>query len=223
MTTPLTLTSIGRKAFMASTGLILLLFVISHLMGNLLIFLGPDALNAYALKLRHLGAGLWFARGVLLAAVVVHSVTSIQLSLENRAARPIRYGRYQTAEATLSSRTMLLSGLLVLAYLVYHLLHFTFQTAHPEVAHLTEAQGHHDVYRMVVVSFQQPPISLVYIVAMALLFSHLRHGIASAFQSLGVNNERTLAAVECVGAILSWALFLGYSAIPIAVLSGIVK
>ncbi len=223
MTMRLMHSSIGRKTLMAFTGLILVFFVMGHLMGNLFIFLGPEALNAYALKLRHLGAGLWLVRGFLLLAVLVHIVTSIQLTSENRAARPVRYQRYHTAKATLPSRTMILSGLLLLAYIAYHLLHFTFQTAHPEVAHLTTPQGHHDVYRMVVLSFQQPSISFAYIAAMVLLFFHLRHGIASSVQSLGLNNERTLAIVERIGAGLSWALLLGYISIPLAVLCGILQ
>ena len=208
---------------MALTGLILLGFVILHLAGNLLVYQGPEALNAYAKKLRDLGPLLWVARAGLLATVSVHFWLAIVLTKENRAARPRGYAVFRPTHTTASARTMMVSGLLLTAFIIYHLLHFTFQIAHPEVAHLTDAQGHHDVYRMVVLSFHQPPISRVYIVAMALLFSHLRHGIASACQSLGVNNERTLAAVQCVGAILSWMLFLGYVSIPLAVLFGIIQ
>lgn len=215
--------SVGRKSLMAATGLILLLFVIGHLLGNLQIFLGPDALNAYALKLEHLKPLLWIARVVLLLAVLIHLWTSVQLSLENRRARPVGYQRQQMARTTLAARTMLLSGVLLLAYILYHLLHFTFRVAHPAVAHLVDAHGHRDVYGMVVRSFQQWPIAAVYVAAMACLCAHLSHGIGSAPQTLGLNDERTLAAFQRGGALLAGLLFLGYSAIPLAVMLRLVR
>ena len=215
--------SLGKKTLMALSGLVLVGFVIMHLAGNLLVFAGPEALNAYAQKLRHFPALLWSARLALLASVVVHIVTSIQLARENAAARPQRYAVYRTSEATLSSRTMMLSGLLLLAYVVYHLLHFTFRTAHPQLSRAVDSLGRHDVYAMVVSSFRQPSISLVYVAAMWLLCLHLAHGIASAFQTLGLTNERTLPILTVLGRLLAVALFLGYSAIPFAILCGMVK
>lgn len=216
-------TSLGKKVLMAVSGLILVGFVIMHLLGNLTIFFGPDALNAYALKLQHLGALLWVARSVLLLAVIVHIVTSIQLTIENRRARPITYRVQRTAETTLAARTMALSGFLLLAYIIYHLLHFTFGVTHPHLAHLTDALGRHDVYTMAVVSFQNPYLSLAYIVAMAILCLHLGHGIGSAPQTLGLNTESTIPVFRRLGRILAGALFLGYSAIPLAVLSGFIR
>ncbi len=215
--------SIGKKAIMAVSGLVLVLFVIGHLMGNLLVFFGPEALNGYALKLRHLGPGLWIARGFLLTALIAHVWVSIHLSRENRKARPVGYRVYRTIETDYATRTMFLSGFLVLAYIIYHLLHFTFGVTNPGVAHLTDSLGHHDVYSMVVRSFQNPLISVGYIVGMALLWSHLNHGVASAFQSLGLNTGRTIPFIGRIGKTISILLFLGYCAIPIAVLFGLIR
>lgn len=215
--------SLGRKYLMALTGILLIGFLFAHLAGNLLIFAGPEALNAYAEKLRHLGPGLWAARLSLLALAGTHIVTSLQLAVENRRARPQPYAVVRHGTSTLAGRTMVLSGLLVLSYLVYHLAHFTWQTAHPAVAHLTDPSGRHDVYRMVVLSFQQPAIVLAYILGVGLVGLHLSHGIGSACQTLGVTNARIVETLRRAGRLLAWALFLGYSAIPAAVLLGAVQ
>ena len=214
--------SIGKKVLMAASGMLLLGFVIAHLAGNLLIYAGPNALNAYAKKLRDLGGLLWMARAGLLLAVVGHVWTSVQLSLENRRARPVSYRRQQFMTTTWMARTMLFSGALFVAYVVYHLLHFTFGLTHPAISHAVDSLGRHDVYRMVVLSFQQWPIVVAYILGVAALCLHLSHGIGSAFQTLGVNNERTLVFWERFGQLLSAALFLGYISIPLSVLTGLV-
>ncbi|MDP3703875.1 MAG: succinate dehydrogenase cytochrome b subunit [Candidatus Omnitrophota bacterium] len=215
--------SIGKKALMAVSGLVLVGFIISHLLGNLLIFGGPDALNAYGAKLRHLGWWLWAARGFLIASVAVHITTSVQLAIENRRARPQGYRMQRYAETTLAARTMLISGLLVLAYLVYHLLHFTFRITNPSFSHRVDALGRHDIYTMAVRSFQQIPISLAYIAGMAFVCLHLSHGVASAFQTLGLTSERTIPVLSWISRLFALAVFLGYSSIPIAVLLGMVK
>lgn len=208
---------------MAVSGLMLVGFIISHLLGNLLIFRGPDALNAYGAKLRHLGWWLWAARVFLLVAVVVHIATSVQLAIENRRARPQGYQRQGYAETTLAARTMLVSGGLVLAYLVYHLLHFTFRVTNPDLSHGVDALGRHDIYAMVVYSFQQLPISLAYVAGMACVCLHLSHGVSSAFQTLGLTTERTIPVLTWISRLFALAVFLGYSSIPIAVLLGVVK
>ena len=208
---------------MALSGLALFGFVLAHLAGNLLIFLGPDALNAYALKLEHFGAWLWAARAGLLAALVVHIVTSAQLTIENRRARPQAYAAYRPVETTLAARTMMATGILLLAYLVYHLLHFTFRVTNPGISHGVDALGRRDVYTMVVHSFQQLPISLAYVLGVGAVCIHLSHGIASTCQTLGLNNERTIAAVSLAGRMLAAAVFLGYSSIPVAVFAGYIK
>ena len=205
---------------MALSGVMLLGFVIGHLLGNLLVFAGPGALNGYAAKLRHLGPWLWVARGGLLAALIMHVGSAIALSRENRAARPVGYRQLRARETTFAARTMGWSGALMALYLLYHLLHFTFRAAHPKLTQGIDAQGHADVYAMVIVSFQQPLISLVYILSMGVLWLHLRHGIASTFQTLGLNTARTMPRWEWIGRIMSMAIFLGYVAIPLAVLAG---
>ena len=207
---------------MAVSGLVLVGFIISHLLGNLLIFGGPEALNAYGAKLRHLGWLLWVARVFLIVMVAVHITTSVQLAVENRRARPQRYRVQRYAETTPAARAMLVSGLLVLAYLVYHLLHFTFRVTNPEISHGVDALGRHDIYSMVVRSFQQPLIALTYIAGMAFVCLHLSHGVGSAFQTLGLTTERTIPVLTWISRLFALAVFLGYCAIPVAVLLGVV-
>src|SRR5262245_24188803 len=139
---------------MAGSGIALAGFIVGHLAGNLKIFFGPEALNSYSAFLKSLGELLWVARIGLLAMVGFHIWTAVSLTLENRAARPVAYANKTYIEASYASRTMHLSGVIVLFYIVYHLMHFTFVTVHPEFGHFTDAQGRHDVYRMVVSSFQ---------------------------------------------------------------------
>ena len=208
---------------MALSGLVLVGFIISHLLGNLLIFRGPEALNAYAQKLRHYGALLWAARAFLLVAVLVHIKTSMELAIENRRARPQGYRMQRHAETTPAARLMVLSGLLVLTYLVYHLLHFTFRVTNPGISHGVDALGRHDVYSMVVHSFQRAPIALAYIAGMAFVCLHLSHGVGSAFQTLGLSNERTLPLYQWSSRFFALAVFLGYCAIPVTVFLGFVR
>ena len=217
------MSSIGKKALMAASGLVLVGFVIAHLAGNLLIFAGPDALNGYAKKAEGLGVWLWVVRGGLLAAVAVHIWTSVQLSLENRRARARPYACFRTVETTLAARTMMATGLLLLAYLVYHLLHFTFRVTNPDISRGMDPLGRRDVYTMVVLSFRQPFISLAYIAGMAVLCLHLGHGIASSVQTLGLNNERTIPVVARIGQAVALVIFAGYISIPLAVLFGVVR
>jgi len=215
--------SIGKKALMAVSGLVLVAFLVSHLLGNLLIFGGPEALNAYGAKLRHLGWGLWAARVFLIVMVIVHITTSVQLAMENRRARPQRYQIQRHAETSPAARAMLISGLFVLVYLLYHLLHFTFRVTNPEISHSLDALGRHDIYSMVVRSFQQPSVVLAYIGGMAFVCLHLSHGVASAFQTLGLTTERTIPVLGWVSRLFALAVFLGYCAIPVAVLLGVVE
>ena len=207
---------------MAASGLALLGFVIAHLLGNLTIYLGPEAINKYAQKLSDLGLLLWVSRFGLLAAVLVHAVTSVQLARENRAARPRRYEQFRPRQTTWAARTMMASGLLIVVYVVYHLLHFTFRVTNPDLSHGVDATGHHDVYAMMVLSFRIPLISLAYILGMAMVCLHLSHGIGSAPQTLGLNNERTLRLFGALGKAIALLLFLGYISIPIAVLIGVI-
>jgi len=215
--------SVGKKFLMAASGAALVGFVIAHLAGNLQIFLGQEAINRYAEFLKSNLELLWPARIFLLAMLGLHVITSVQLTLEARAARPIPYQNKDFIKASLASRTMIYSGLLIFAFIVYHLLHFTFFKVHPQYSQVTDAKGRHDVYSMMVLSFQQPWICVAYIVPVFFLCFHLSHGISSMFQSLGFNTDRTRESLACWGACLAWLMFLGYAAIPLACLLGIVK
>lgn len=214
--------SIGRKMLVAVTGLALLGFVIVHMLGNLQVFAGPEALNAYAAKLQHLGALLWVLRGGLLLLALVHIVLAIWIALENRAARPEGYARPGRVQSKVSTRSMTITGLMLLLFVLYHLAHFTWGLTDPEHFHLTDAAGRHDVYAMVVGGFQQPVVTILYVAAMGLLCLHLSHGIASLFQSLGFNHPRYEPALRRTGTVLAWILFLGNASMPLAVLAGLV-
>ncbi len=222
MTHPLS-SSIGKKTVMAITGLLLVGFVIAHLCDNLTIYLGPEFFNTFAAKLQHLGPLLWLLRGGLLATVVIHIVSSIQVSLENRRARPVGYSIQRTIHTTYAARTMMISGLLLTLFIVYHLLHFTFLVTNPELAHLMDAQGRHDVYARVVLSFQQVPIVAAYVGGMACLALHLSHGIGSFFQTLGLTTEAWIPRLARISHLVAFAIFVGYSSIPVAVLSGVLR
>ena len=218
-----TRSSIGRKYIVAITGVILIGFIIGHLLGNLQIFIGPDAVNQYAVSLRNLGPLLWAVRIFLLVAVVLHIYFTIRLAIDNRAARPQAYARKDHVKATFASRTMALSGLLVLAFILYHLAHFTFLVVNPQYAELHDAQGRHDVFSMMVYGFQNPIVSTFYVIAMFLLTLHLTHGTSSFFQSLGLNDKTLTPKLAWGGRIFAWLIFAGYTSIPVAVLLGLVK
>lgn len=219
--------SIGRKIIVALTGLALVGFVIVHMAGNLLVFAGPEALNAYAKKLSDLGPLLWVLRLGLLAAVVLHILATVQLTIANRAARAQSYGVDATRAATKAGRTMIWSGLTILVFVVYHLMHFTWGVANdyynPENTRYFLPSGDHNVYNMVVDGFSWFPASLFYIIAMGLLFSHLGHGVASMFQTLGLTTPKARPVIECAGKSLAFVLFAGNSLMPLAVMFGFVK
>jgi len=215
--------SVGMKAIMAVTGVGLVLFVILHMAGNVQMFVGQEAMNSYAVALRKVPVLLWFARLALIAFFAFHIVIGIRLKLQNRAARPVRYVRSDTVQASLASRTNVITGLVVLGFLLYHLLHFTFGVTNPEHAHHLDALGRHDVYRMVVLSFQNLFISGLYIVVMLFLSFHLRHGASSFFQSLGINHPRFKAFIERFGPVVSFIVVAGFIAVPLGVLLKIIK
>jgi succinate dehydrogenase / fumarate reductase, cytochrome b subunit len=221
MNAPLTLaprSSLGSKYLMALTGLGLTGFVIAHMLGNLQVFLGRDALNSYAAALKHMGGLLWIARAGLLAIFVLHIIYGIKLALANHEARPVPYHFKQYREATLASRTMIWTGLVILAFVLFHLAHFTFFLVNSGFSELHDAQGRHDVYAMTILGFRNPVISLLYVVAMALLAFHLSHGFQSLFQSLGLNHPRWLSAIRGTSLGLAVVIFVGNSAMPLAVL-----
>lgn len=219
-------TSVAAKTVMAATALMLFGFVVGHLLGNLQIFLGPGALNAYALSLRdHLGL-LWAARVVLLAALVLHVATAVHLTRKNRMARPDRYVLQRYPHSDVAARAMLLTGWLILAFVLFHLAHYTFCWIHPEYAALewTAPDGRrgHDVYTMTVLGFQSPLIVLIYIAAQVVLAMHLSHGLSSVVQTFGFKTHRNERAVNKIGPVLAGAIFVGFVSIPISVLLGFV-
>lgn len=212
--------SIGKKTVVAVTGIILVLFVIGHLIGNLTFFFGPDWINAYAVHLRDLGPLLWVVRLGLLAAVALHIFFTMKLWQENNAARPEKYAVKSRVQSTVFARTMRLTGLIVFAFVIFHLAHFTLLLVHPEFSGYHDAQGRHDVFRMVVAGFSYPLVSAFYVLSLALLASHLSHGIASLFQTLGLSNRRLQPAFAKAGRLVAWTLFIGFSSIPVSVLLG---
>jgi len=216
--------SVGKKMIVALTGVILMLFVIGHLLGNLQIFLGPRWVNDYAQHLRDLGPLLWLVRITLLVAVLFHIYFTISLALENRRARPQRYQTRDYVKASYASRHMVVSGLVVLAFIVFHLLHFTARQFNPRFPLLkNDPLNHYDVYSMMVYGFQNVYVSIFYIIGLFLLTLHLTHGASSFFQSLGLNDKKLTPALALGARVFAWLLFIGYTAIPVAVLLGFIQ
>jgi succinate dehydrogenase / fumarate reductase cytochrome b subunit len=212
--------SIGRKVVMAVTGVILLGFVIGHLVGNLQIYLpnGREAMNAYGEFLRHFlhGSAIWIARATLLAAVVLHIWAATSLTLSNRAARPAGYRERTWTESTYASRTMRWSGVIVLAFVIYHLLHFTFGTVHPSFV-----PG--DVGHNFIVGFQSVPVSAFYVIAMVLLCMHLWHGVWSMCQTLGLSHPRYRRWARAAAWAIALIVLIGNVSFPVAVQAGLLK
>jgi succinate dehydrogenase cytochrome b subunit len=204
---------VGKKTVMAVTGMILFGFVLAHMAGNLQVFLGREKFDAYGRLLRVEPALLWFARLVLLISVILHIVASIQLTALNQKARPAAYRKKTAIDSSYASRTMMWSGPIIAAFIVYHILHFTLGTVHPNFQ-----EGH--VYDNVIAGFRVIPVSIAYIVAMVLLGMHLNHGLWSMFQSIGVSNPRYSAALRRFANIFSILIVAGFVSIPIAVMAG---
>jgi succinate dehydrogenase / fumarate reductase cytochrome b subunit len=205
--------TIGKKAVMAATGVILFAFVLGHLAGNLQIFEGREKINAYGVFLQGLPGMLWTARLVLLTSVILHIVASIQLARLNAAARPVKYVKTDRSHSSYASRTMMWSGPIIAAFIVFHILHFTLGTVHPNFQ-----QG--DIYSNVVLGFQQIPVSLAYIFAMLLLGQHLYHGVYSMFQSLGAAHPSYTPWLKRAAAVFAVVVVVGNCSIPIAVMTG---
>jgi succinate dehydrogenase / fumarate reductase cytochrome b subunit len=205
---------IGKKVVMAVTGVILFGFVLGHMAGNLQVFLGREVFDHYAELLRQNMALLWAVRLGLLAAAILHIVSAVQLSAIQKKARPQGYAKKQAVGSSLASRTMLVSGLATLAFLIYHLLHLTFGTAHPafEVGR---------VYDNVITAFRSVPISIAYIAAMILVGMHLNHGLWSMFQSLGLANAKYSGKLRLFARTFAAIVTIGFIAVPVAVLAGL--
>jgi succinate dehydrogenase cytochrome b subunit len=208
----------------ALTGVILMLFVVGHLLGNLQIFLGPRWVNDYAQHLRDLGPLLWLVRFVLLVSVLLHIYFTILLAIENRRARPLPYVKKENVKASFASRHMVVSGVVVLAFIIFHLLHFTGRNFDPHFPLLkNDPLNHYDVYSMMVYGFQNVYVSSFYIIGLFLLTLHLTHGASSFFQSLGLNDKKLTPQLAFAARVFAWLLFIGYTAIPVAVLLGLIQ
>ncbi|MCB1087698.1 MAG: succinate dehydrogenase cytochrome b subunit [Verrucomicrobiae bacterium] len=224
--------SIGRKIVVAVTGALLVLFLLGHVAGNLLVFQGREAMNDYAQFLHTMlhGQGVWIARIGLLVMIVLHIWATVLLTKENRAAKAERYAFDATVQASKSSRIMIWSGLTILAFVVFHILHFTVRIS-PDLANLPDhefaaahpGQERHDVFAMVIKGFQNPLVSIFYIIAISLLCSHLSHGIASIFQTLGLRSRKVAGFEKKLGWAISIALWLGFLSIPFSVMTGSLK
>lgn len=208
----------GKKVVMAVTGAILFLFVIGHLIGNLLVFAGPARYNGYAQLLHFDDALLWIVRSILIISVVLHITATVQLALRNKRARPIGYSRKEAINSSYASRTMYWSGPIVLVFVIFHLLEFTAGTIHPGTTFIAG-----DVYHNVVTGFQTWWVSIWYIFAMILLGFHLRHGLWSMFQSVGYNHPRHTPILKKTAFVIAVLIVLGYICIPISVLTGFIK
>lgn len=214
---------------MAVTGAGLFAFATGHMLGNLQIFLGPEALNRYAHFLQSTPELVWSARLGLLAAVVLHVWSAVSLSAGNRAARPMGYaGNPAPTAASYASRTMLMSGLIVGSFIIYHLLHFTVQMpgvnfTGKDFRVLMDGQQRHDVYLMVKLGFSKPIVAIFYMVAVGLLCLHLSHGLRAMFQSVGFKNRAWGPAIDRFAVAASLALFVGYAAVPVGVMLGWVR
>jgi succinate dehydrogenase cytochrome b subunit len=208
-------TSIGKKVVMAITGLILFGFVIGHMLGNLQVFMGANQMNAYAAMLKANATLLWGVRIVLLVAVILHIVAAVQLTRMSQRSRPEGYHYKDVIQADYAARTMRWSGPIIAVFVIYHLLHFTTGSVHPQF-------DVHDVYRNVISGFRVWPVSLFYIIAMVALAFHLWHGVWSLFQTLGLINPKSDKIIHRLAAIATLALVIGFISIPMAVLAGLI-
>jgi len=218
--------SIGKKLIVAITGIMLVGFLLGHMIGNLLIYQGREDLNDYAYFLHHFlhGWGIWLARIGVLGAFVVHIIATVSLTRQNRLARSSQYACDATVQASTSSRYMIWSGLTVIAFVIFHIFHFTVRLD-PALAAMKEAGNpdRHDVYGMVIAGFKNPLIVLFYIISITLLFSHLSHGIASIFQTLGLRSAKTRVPIKNLSLAISVLLWFGFLSIPFLVVTGILS
>lgn len=215
--------SVGAKQVMAITGLGLVLFAILHMLGHLGMFAGRDAYNSYAHTLQSLGALKWIARGGLLGIFVVHVAMAIRLVTMNRAARPVSYAVYRPVSASTAGRAMAMTGIVVLAFLIFHLVHFTFGMVQPDYFHTLDPAKRFDAYTMYIRGFQVLPIYVTYLIAILLFAMHLAHGAVSWLQSLGLRHPKYQGFLRGFGPALTIILFVGYMAPPTAVLVGAIK
>ncbi len=210
--------SVGRKLIMALTGALLFGFVTIHMIGNLQAYLGREAFNGYARFLHELfhGAGIWIFRAILLMTGLLHTWAALSLTLDNWKARPKGYRAQRFKASTWSSRTMRWSGVILLSFIVFHLLHLTTGHAHP-----TFSPG--DAYANFVSGFRSLGVSTFYLVAQLCLGLHLWHGVWSFTQTLGWSHPRYDRLRRSLATVLTIAVVGGNVSFPLAVLTGIIR
>jgi succinate dehydrogenase cytochrome b subunit len=216
------LTSLGSKVLVALSGLALAGFVVFHMLGNLQVFQGPDALNSYAAFLREMPIALWTVRLALLTIVAVHIGLSVRLAIHNRRARPVGYVSHRYRRASVSSRTMALTGSLLVLFIVFHLLHLTAGVVDPSVHNRVDFRGQRDVFGNVVHAFQNPVLVLIYLVGQVVLGLHLSHALSSSLQTLGMEHPMLDRLVRGVGPLVAMLVVVGNTAIVLAIAFGLV-
>lgn len=213
--------SIGKKIVVAVTGLVLTLFLAGHLAGNLVVFLGREPFNDYAQFLHHFlhGGGVWLSRIVLLACLIFHVVATVQLTRRNKAARE-PYAHEATVQAKKSSLIMIWTGLTILAFVIYHLLHFTIlpKVSVDQAYLLKTGETRPDAWWMVIQGFSVWYVVVFYVIAMTLLCSHLSHGVQSMFQTLGVRSQKSQGFLWAISRGYAFAIWAGFISIPLAIL-----
>jgi succinate dehydrogenase / fumarate reductase, cytochrome b subunit len=216
---------------MAISGLVLFLFAVGHLIGNLQIFLGPEAINRYGAFLQGLGDLLWAIRLFMATMLILHIWSASRLTLENRAARPVPYTDWNPTVASYASRTMFMGGVIIFCFIVFHLLHYTVLAkvggvdlhGMKEFTFENPNRSVHDIYRMLIVGFSVKWVSAIYMIGVAVLALHLSHGVKAMVQSLGLKQKSYDAAVNCFAAGIAVFIFVGYASIPVAIMLGILK
>lgn len=216
---------IAKKITMAITGLIMLLYLIAHLIGNLLIFKGPSGINSYAMTLREFGLLLWIIRIIMLTAFLLHLTFAIQVTLENKKARPLSYKFKKHIRSTFASRNMIWTGVIIGLYLIYHLLNFTFPVISPTLSAKRNLDifQRPDIFSMVFMNFKKTGVSFIYATGLTALAFHLSHGIQSLFQTLGLNNEHTLPVMVKAAIVVSIILLIGFLSIPTSISTGLMR
>lgn len=207
--------SIGKKIIVALTGAFLVSFLAGHLAGNLLMYIGPDAFNAYAKSLHELGSGvgIWIARFVLLGALVSHVAATICLVMQNKESKIQSYEKETYVQANRGSRWMIWSGLTILFFIIFHILHYTVRID----SKLAELANAGKPYDMVILGFSSLPVCLFYLLAMTCLCAHLSHGVASIFQTLGLRTKKNAKLIEYGSRGFTTVIYLGFISIPISV------
>jgi succinate dehydrogenase / fumarate reductase cytochrome b subunit len=218
--------TIGKKVIMAVTGLMLVGFVIAHMAGNLQMFQGPAKMNAYAAFLQSTGELLWIVRLGLLAATILHVLMAYQLTQIKNAARPVGYVKREPQVSTLASRTMRWGGVLLLVFIVFHILHMTTGTVFPAASRpdaMYPEFSHTNVYGNVIAAFRHPLVTAFYVVAMFFLMLHLFHGAWSSVRTLGLARPSAHPLKRRVSTVIAVVVWLGFTAIPVAVLLGVIR